>query len=121
MNQKPPPPFSCTYTPQVPALLHGLGCSIALSTYQAGKVVFLSAKDEQSLSQLPRNFEKAMGVAEDPETDRLAIACLNQVLGFSQLPATGSTLPQVTQRVRRDVHAPCGVLHGTVGYPRRAF
>jgi uncharacterized protein (TIGR03032 family) len=82
MNQKPPPPFSCTYTPQVPALLHGLGCSIALSTYQAGKVVFLSAKDEQSLSQLPRNFEKAMGVAEDPETDRLAIACLNQVLVF---------------------------------------
>lgn len=82
MPQTPIPPFTCTYTPQVPELLHDLGCSIALSTYQAGKLVLISAKDRQSLSQLPRNFEKAMGVAEDPETERLAIACRNQVLVF---------------------------------------
>ena len=49
-------PFSCQYTPQIPELLQHLNCSIAISTYQAGKVVFISAKDENNLIQLPRNF-----------------------------------------------------------------
>ena len=60
-------PFSCQFSPQVPELLLKLNCTIAISTYQAGKLVFISAKDEDSLSQLPRNFNKAMGIAEDFE------------------------------------------------------
>lgn len=78
----PPPPFSLRYTPQVPELLHALGATLALSTYQAGKLVLISAKDASSLTQLPRNFEKAMGVAERPETGELAIACRQEVLAF---------------------------------------
>ncbi len=69
-NRQALTPFSCQYTPQVPKLLLELNCSIAISTYQAGKVVFISAKDNESLIQLPRNFEKAMGIAEDPEKDK---------------------------------------------------
>ena len=79
---QPIPPFTCTYSPQVPELLYDLGCSIALSTYQAGKLVIISAKDRQSLSQLPRYFEKAMGVAEDPHQDKLAIAFRDSVTVF---------------------------------------
>jgi len=79
---QPIPPFTCTYSPQVPELLYDLGCSIALSTYQAGKLVIISAKDRQSLSQLPRSFEKAMGVAEDPHQDKLAIAFRDSVTVF---------------------------------------
>ena len=75
-------PFSCRYTPQFPQLLQQLNCSIAISTYQAGKVVFISAKDENSLIQLPRNFEKAMGIAEDTKTDKIAIACKDEVIVF---------------------------------------
>ena len=75
-------PFSCTYTPQIPQLLKQLNCSIAISTYQAGKVVFISAKDEDSLIQLPRNFEKAMGIAEDRKNDKIAIACKDEVIVF---------------------------------------
>ena len=75
-------PFSCQYTPQIPKLLLELNCSIAISTYQAGKVVFISAKDNESLIQLPRNFEKAMGIAEDPEKDKIAIACKDEVIVF---------------------------------------
>ena len=59
----PPEPFSCTYSPNLPELLLQLKCTIAISTYQAGKVVFISAVDENNLVQLPRNFSKAMGLA----------------------------------------------------------
>ena len=81
-NPKVLAPFSCKYTPQIPQLLQQLNCSIAVSTYQAGKVVFISAKDENSIIQLPRNFEKAMGIAEDTTTDKIAIACKEEVIVF---------------------------------------
>ena len=81
-NPKVLDPFSCKYTPQIPQLLQQLNCSIAVSTYQAGKVVFISAKDENSIIQLPRNFEKAMGIAEDTTTDKIAIACKEEVIVF---------------------------------------
>ena len=32
-------PFSCQFSPQVPELLLKLNCTIAISTYQAGKIV----------------------------------------------------------------------------------
>lgn len=76
-------PFSCQYTPQIPELLQQLNCSIAISTYQAGKIIFLSPRDENSLVQLPRTFSKPMGVAEDIEKDKLAIACKEEVIVFS--------------------------------------
>lgn len=75
-------PFSCKFTPQVPQLLQELNCSIAISTYQAGKVVFISAKNKNDLIQLPRNFEKAMGIAEYTEKDKIAIACKDEVIIF---------------------------------------
>ena len=75
-------PFSCQFSPQVPELLQKLNCTIAISTYQAGKLVFISAKDEDSLTQLPRNFNKAMGIAEDFENRKLAVACRDEVILF---------------------------------------
>tara|TARA_Y100001954_G_C15818711_1_gene608829 strand:- start:3312 stop:4385 length:1074 start_codon:yes stop_codon:yes gene_type:complete len=78
----PHSPFQSKYTPQLPELLNQLGCSIAISTYQAGKLVFISSQDGKSLTQLPRNFEKAMGIAEDYEKDKLAIACRDEVIVF---------------------------------------
>ncbi|MEQ8574555.1 MAG: TIGR03032 family protein [Fulvivirga sp.] len=59
----PPPPFSYTYSPNIPELLLGLKCSLAISTYQTGKVVIFSPKDQNQLIQLPRNFDKPMGMA----------------------------------------------------------
>ncbi len=76
-------PFSCTYTPQLPELLLQLNCTIAISTYQAGKIIFLSPKDKNTLIQLPRTFSKPMGVAEDTNKDKLAIACKDEVIVFS--------------------------------------
>ena len=35
----PPPPFALQTSPQLPELLHQLGVTLMLSTYQAGKVI----------------------------------------------------------------------------------
>ncbi len=74
----PLPPFSCTFSPTAPEILEGLNATIAISTYQAGKVIFISAQDKEHLVQLPRNFEKPMGIAVGP--DKLAIATARSVL-----------------------------------------
>ena len=80
---KAPAPFSCQYSPQIPELIQQLNCTIAISTYQAGKIIFLSAKNENELIQLPRTFEKPMGIAENIQTDQLALACKDEIIVFS--------------------------------------
>jgi uncharacterized protein (TIGR03032 family) len=78
-----PAPFSCTYSPNLPELLMQLNCSLAISTYQAGKVIFLSPKDVNYLVQLPRNFQKPMGFNLNEKSDQLALACRDEVIVFS--------------------------------------
>lgn len=89
--QTPPPPFSCTYSPNLPELLRQLNCTIALSTFQAGKLIFLSAKNDDELTQLPRNFAKPMGVAL--HGNKMAIACLDEVLVLVNSPQLAMHYP----------------------------
>ncbi|HEY9488596.1 MAG TPA: TIGR03032 family protein [Chryseosolibacter sp.] len=84
--------FTCTHSPNLPELLSRLGCSVALSTYQAGKVVFISAVDENRLIQLPRTFQKPMGIAAD--STRLAIASLTEVIVFSNASRMAANYPR---------------------------
>lgn len=77
-------PFSFRVTPNISTILNELGCSIGLSTYQAGKLIFLSAPDSRTISQLPRNFAKPMGIALDG--NRMAIASLGEVMLLKNLP-----------------------------------
>ncbi|MBN2893436.1 MAG: TIGR03032 family protein [Bacteroidales bacterium] len=72
-----PKPFECEYPPQFAELLHNLNISLAISTYQAGKVVLLSPTDKDKLIQLPRTFENAMGMAT--KDDQLAISTQSKV------------------------------------------
>jgi uncharacterized protein (TIGR03032 family) len=89
------PPFSCTYTPKIPEILWQLSCTLAISTYQAGKVIFISAVNAESLVQLPRNFEKAMGMAISGK--RLAIASKEEVLVLANAGALASSYPAKPQ------------------------
>ncbi len=74
-----PAPFSSTYTPQLPELLLGLGCTIAITTYQAGKLVFISPNpDKERMSILPRSFHKPMGIAV--HEDRMAVASKDEII-----------------------------------------
>ena len=88
----PPPPFSCTYSPNLPELLDDLGCSIAITTYQAGKVIFISARDRDTLVQLPRTFNRAMGLAVDD--NRLAIATKDEVIILADSPGLAKNYPK---------------------------
>jgi len=91
-------PFSCQYTPQIPELLLRLNCSLAISTYQAGKLVFISPKDENSLVQLPRTFEKPMGIAEDQKNDKIALACKDEIIVFSNSQELAYHYPKSPQK-----------------------
>ncbi|EMR02910.1 TIGR03032 family protein [Cesiribacter andamanensis] len=75
---KPAAPFSYTYSANLPELLLRLKCSLVISTYQSGKVIIFSAKDANSLVQLPRTFDKPMGMALSGH--RLAIANRQEVI-----------------------------------------
>jgi uncharacterized protein (TIGR03032 family) len=87
----PPAPFSCKYSPNLPELLMQLNCTIALTTYQAGKLIFISAVDENNLVQLPRTFDKAMGLAL--QGDKLAVATKNELVILKNDPRLGQSYP----------------------------
>lgn len=72
------PPFSCTFSASFAEILNNLNCSLAITTYQAGKLIFLSANKEGRVQQLPRDFKRAMGLAVD--NNRVAIATENEVV-----------------------------------------
>ena len=84
------PPFACSFTPEVPDILHRLGCTLALTTYQAGKVIFMSP-GEDNLVQLARNFRRPMGLVVDE--GRMAVATQHEVVVFEDAPALARTYP----------------------------
>lgn len=85
------PPFSCIYSPQLAELIVQLGCSLALSTYQAGKVLLVSS-DGEKLTQLPRTFDTPMGMVYD--APRLAVACKHEVMLLTNDPRLGWAYPR---------------------------
>jgi len=86
-----PRPFQLQYSASVAALLQHIGCSLAISTYQAGKVIFISPQNDSKLIQLPRSFVKAMGIAL--EGDQLALACKDEVITFRRSKDLAPTYP----------------------------
>ncbi len=82
MNEPSTPlaPFSSTFSPQLPELLLKLKCSIAITTYQAGKLVFISPADDNRLTMLPRTFAKPMGF--EVQGDRMVLATRDEVIYF---------------------------------------
>lgn len=79
-ESKPYTPFSSSYSPQIPELLANLNCSIAITTYQAGKFACISPEmNNEGLVILPRTFKKPMGVALD-DNSKMAIATKDEVI-----------------------------------------
>ncbi len=85
------PPFACTFSPSMPALLWQLGVSIAISTYQAGKVIFMSATSPERMIQVARDFPSAMGLAQNGR--RMAVATINDVVVLANSPELAPTFP----------------------------
>jgi uncharacterized protein (TIGR03032 family) len=86
------PPFTCSHSPNLPELLFKLNCTIAISTYQAGKVILISAKDGNKLVQLPRSFQKPMGIAT--HGNKMAIATQSEVVVLNNARRMAASYPQ---------------------------
>ena len=89
-NTQATAPFACSHTPELPELLTQLNCSLAISTYQAGKVMMVSS-DGEKLQLLPRQFDTPMGMVADG--NRLAIACAHEVTVLAHKPEMGPSYP----------------------------
>ncbi|MFT5293539.1 MAG: hypothetical protein ACI888_000938, partial [Flavobacteriales bacterium] len=79
---KPMQKFKLSADKSVAKVLNELSISLAISTYQAGRIIFLSSKDGETISQVPIPFKKPMGIAI--QNDRLAVATLTDVQVFSK-------------------------------------
>lgn len=88
-------PFSFTFSPEVPDLLARLRCSLALTTYQAGKVLVISPQGER-LVQLARTFPQPMGlaVAGHGAGLRLALATRHTVEELTNAPTLAAAYPR---------------------------
>jgi uncharacterized protein (TIGR03032 family) len=108
---QPTQPFTCSHTPDLPELLADLGCSLVISTYQAGKLIVIST-DGERLIQLPRTFDTPMGLALDDS--RLAVATKNEVVLLANEPRLAASYPKQSGSydalfIPRSVHF-CGQL-----------
>ena len=85
-------PFTCIYSPNVPELLSELDCTLAISTYQADKLIFIGAKDTTTLVQLSKTVQMPMGIAFDG--NRLAVAGRASVLVYAAAPQLAAGYPR---------------------------
>lgn len=81
------PPYSVQASPGFAAWLHAAGVSLALTTYQIGKVFLIGAESEAALSVSERTFERCLGVAGDGQSG-FVLAGLNAIYRF------GNVVPQ---------------------------
>jgi uncharacterized protein (TIGR03032 family) len=77
-------PFRYTVTDGLADLLASLNCTLAATTYQAGKLVLFRPSPVGRLSALFRTFDSAMGLAVAP--DRLAIGARHAVWVLRSAP-----------------------------------
>lgn len=85
-------PLQSVYTKSLPNILNQLGISLAVSTYQAGKVI-LVRYDDGVINTHFRNFGKPMGLAAD--SGRLTVGGQNTVWTYRNLPAVARKLEPV--------------------------
>lgn len=80
--------FALTYSRSFPGWLAATGCSVAFTTYQAGKLFLLGVKPDGRLSVFERTFARSMGLAVSGDGLSLALATQHQIHRFDNvLPA----------------------------------
>lgn len=90
--------IECVATPAFAAWISQLPGSVAITTYQAGKVVVLGW-DGRQISMLPRDFDKPLGLARDG--NRLALATRHEIVLLANAPMLAHDYIE-TQRGRYD-------------------
>jgi uncharacterized protein (TIGR03032 family) len=85
----PQAPLTSVYTNNLPAILDHFGISLAVSTYQAGKVILVRS-DGGGINTHFRDFNKPMGLAVDGQ--RLTVGGQNTVWYYRNMPAVAPKL-----------------------------
>jgi uncharacterized protein (TIGR03032 family) len=93
--EQQPAPLRSVHSNTFPRALHQLGVSLAVTTYQAGKLVLLRAQprgqhEDPVLNTHFRAFQKPMGFAWEP--GRFALGTATEVVEFHDLPAVARKL-----------------------------
>src|SRR5437016_1638599 len=79
--------ISCSISPSFVQWMSQANGSLAITTYQAGKVVLLSWDPKlNQVSLLPRQFDKPMGLAQSRDSKRLALATRHSVILLADAP-----------------------------------
>jgi uncharacterized protein (TIGR03032 family) len=86
-----PEPLRSVHSEGFPELLRGLGVSLLVTTYQAGKLVIVR-EQEGRLNTHFRNFQRPMGLALSRSGERLAIGSAIQVWEFHNVPDVAARL-----------------------------
>ena len=84
--------FESVYTTSVADLLHQTSCSVAVTTYQSGRVVLLRTNEDGTLNTHLRAFPRPMGLAVSPT--RLALGTDQAIWQFENQPALAPRLPE---------------------------
>lgn len=99
-------PFRSVATSSFAQILHQLGISLAVTTYQSGRVVLLRTANATTLNTHFRMFRSPMGVAL--AHNRLAIGCEREIWDYHNMPEVGRKLepPELHDAcfVPRNVH-----------------
>jgi uncharacterized protein (TIGR03032 family) len=93
-----PQPFRYLHSANFPALLEQLQLSLAVTTYQAGKLMIIRSAGGK-LSTLLRSFEQPMGLAVSAELDRMVIGTRRTVWTLRSAPEIA---PQLDPPGRHD-------------------
>jgi uncharacterized protein (TIGR03032 family) len=92
-DTKPPeaqPASSYSCSPGLPGFLASLNASIAISSYQSGKLYLVGSKERGGLNVHERFFQKAMGIATAP--GQMVLASLFQIIRFENALKPGETI-----------------------------
>lgn len=79
--------FVLTTSPNFAPWLASTGSSIAFTTYQAGKLLFLSASGEGKVSIVERTLARSMGIGVSSDGQAVALATQYQIMRFDNVVA----------------------------------
>jgi uncharacterized protein (TIGR03032 family) len=91
-------PFTYVHSANFPALLEQLNLSLAVTTYQAGKLMLVRSAGGK-LSTLLRSFEKPMGLALSANHDRMVLGTRRMVWTLQSAPEIA---PQLEPKGKHD-------------------
>lgn len=77
--------YEVEYSDSFVDVLRSTGATIAISTYQLGKVIFLTHSPTTGVKQLPVSFKRPMGITFFE--GKMAVACKGEIQVFAKEPS----------------------------------